>query len=275
MSEPMSPMTTARHSEADLEEEQDEVEVEAMRVRPRLKSMPACLPSARGRNKGMRLLLVRHGQSANKVKAPGEKREADPRLSELGFEQAEAVGRRLASDLLGEEDNLLVASSPMRRCLLTARPLIRELALERQRCICHFGAFEYSCAGMNLKGSSKSEVEAEFPEFQASGFNDQGTWDCRSNHDKETQEECALRGERLIEWVRLQALQGVGVLVLANHRTFCNLLCHILKEGTAKGWDMEDDRSNKLSNAAFTEILLDPDDHSTFRRENVRSHLRR
>lgn len=273
---------TARQSEADPEAEATAEEATA--TAPSLaafaaregarRSMPPRLGFAS--TKATRLLLVRHGESTNKKRAQGVVAEADPGLTELGFKQAEAVGRRLVRELRGAEETLLLACSPMRRCLQTALPLIRQLALERERCICHFGAFEYGCAGRSHAGSSKSEVEAQFPEFQAFGCSEQGTWDCQSEHDRETEEECRLRGERLIAWLRAQVLQGVGTLVLVSHQTISDLLGQILLKGTAKDWTYGDIDCCRLRNAAFTEIFLHPDGCSTFgTMKNVSSYVPR
>lgn len=61
----------------------------------------------------MYLYLVRHGQSAGNV--PGEKGGPNPDLSDIGYAQAEATGRALASTRIGA-----ILASPLVRALRTA-----------------------------------------------------------------------------------------------------------------------------------------------------------
>lgn len=70
-----------------------------------------------------RLVLVRHGETARQ---PGD-RPYDPPLSERGGAQAERVAARLARWLAHED--VVVASSPRRRAVETARPIAGALGV--------------------------------------------------------------------------------------------------------------------------------------------------
>ena len=49
----------------------------------------------------VRLLVVRHAQSGNKGRADGEPASPDPELTNLGYQQAEALGRELFAEPIG------------------------------------------------------------------------------------------------------------------------------------------------------------------------------
>ncbi|CAM5214241.1 MULTISPECIES: histidine phosphatase family protein [Alcaligenaceae] len=64
-----------------------------------------------------KLYLIRHGQTAYN-RDDRLRGHADPELTDLGYEQAEALGRIFAGVMLSR-----VVSSPLRRALDTARPI--------------------------------------------------------------------------------------------------------------------------------------------------------
>ena len=72
-----------------------------------------------------RLLFVRHGKQQS-TSERSELDRKDPPLSELGTRQAVARAEQLAEELGGVAP-LLVASSPMRRALMTAAPIAAAL----------------------------------------------------------------------------------------------------------------------------------------------------
>lgn len=73
----------------------------------------------------MRLVIVRHGQSANNANVGIAPRVADPYLTEIGERQAELVGKALRA-----LDIDLLYVSPMRRTLQTAAPIAAESGLQ-------------------------------------------------------------------------------------------------------------------------------------------------
>jgi len=224
----------------------------------------------------MRLLLVRHAQSANKRRNSGEEASKDPGLSDLGLQQAEQLGHRLL-DFLAERrvdrrSGLLVVSSPMLRCLLTIQPTVARLKLAPGRCICHGACFEYGCAGTEFSGSTEEDILTRFPDFQPVGFGAQGRWDYRGNSKKEEDSEFLVRGARIVKWLReegltrLRASSAEGpmpTLILTTHQTLGDLLCHLLVEGTADRWEYGSLRY-RMQNAGTTEIFLHAGGAATF-----------
>jgi len=74
----------------------------------------------------VRLYLIRHGQSAsNQARVEGRLGEFDPPLTEVGREQAERVGERMAA--YGVD---AIYASPLQRAYNTALPIARRLGLE-------------------------------------------------------------------------------------------------------------------------------------------------
>jgi len=223
----------------------------------------------------VRLVIVRHAQSANKGLASGQRSSSNPALTDLGHEQSEALARRMLMDFgppgSDRAASLLVVSSPMRRCLLTIEATVLELKLTSDACYCHGACFEYGCAGTKHRGSLASDIKEEFPQFETINFNENGLWDYRGETDKEVEHECRQRGERVAEWLKEEAswmalsrARGgeTATIVLCIHQTFSDLLCHILLEGSSKGWEYGD-VSYPLKNACMHEIVLHPDGSAT------------
>ncbi|CAJ1417072.1 unnamed protein product [Effrenium voratum] len=76
---------------------------------------PRTCRESSGRQAMVRLLLVRHAQSANKCRLPGQVAEADPGLTDYGLQQANALGHRLAKDFRSTKvSRVIFVSSPMR-----------------------------------------------------------------------------------------------------------------------------------------------------------------
>lgn len=232
-----------------------------------------------------RLILVRHGQSANRKRAPGEPASKNPGLTEHGHRQAQALGDKLfqVSKYWGEPP--LVVASPMRRCLLTILPAVQVHAWPLDSCLCHGGAFEFGCAGLDHTGSSHRDVSAEFPEFQPVEFNQDGYWDYRGESAKESEPEFAARAERLLQWLltdgvaalraRRQASGAdskVPTLILCIHQTLGDFLAHLLLEGSAERWVYASARY-KMDNAAFSELLVYADGRAKMQVMNSSSHL--
>lgn len=241
----------------------------------------------------IRLLLVRHAQSANKQRAVGEIASKDPGLSELGVLQAEALGDKLAKDLLPRMIGPLktdepggcgtvVVSSPMRRCLLTILPAIRKLRLPYGDCFCHGSCFEFGCAGLGYQGTTPEEIRAEFSDFLTTEFSSKGLWDYRGDSEKETEPECRDRASRIASWLHDQGsallwsrTPGRAVtptLVLVVHQSLADALCHCLLFGHADDWEYATVKY-KLTNASITEMFLYPNGQATLGVRNDNAHL--
>lgn len=216
---------------------------------------------------------MRHAQSANKNRAEGQAASADPGLTDLGHEQAEALGRKLSTDFRSllltkgtAASGAVIVSSPMRRCLLTIRPAIELLRLGPDSVFCHGACFEYGCAGTAHAGSSVADVAAEFPEFSPVGFREDGMWDYQGSSPKENEVECRQRVLRIGDWLRTQAPNllrrhasdtGLPTLILVIHQTLSDALCRLLVDGSVEEWEYLD-IVYKTSNACITELFLQP-----------------
>lgn len=225
----------------------------------------------------IRLLLVRHAQSANKALAPGHRASANPGLTELGEEQAAALGARLAREFgprgPRRSSSLLIVSSPMRRCLLTILPTMQQLKLNRDSCLCHGGCYEFGCAGKGYRGSTSEDIAYEFPEFTPVAFSDDGKWDYRGNCEKESEAECRARAARIVDWLRvegasmLQARSSGGAsgdtIILCMHQTIADLLCHLLLDGSCAGWAYGE-LKHSLRNSSFSELFLHANGRATY-----------
>jgi len=242
-----------------------------------LPTKPEPAPPARSKPFGgasrMRLLLVRHAQSANKGRKDGQAVSLDPGLTDLGDRQAEALGKRLAEELKDTSHDLTVVCSPMRRCILTILPTIKNLRLPVTACMCHGAAFEFGCAGTARAGSTEQEIKAEFSEFGTVGFNARHTWDYRGTNTKETEEECRSRAERLAEWIWGQVGRS-STMVLSSHQTISDVVSQIFVDGTGSDWEYGDIKY-KLKNTAFTEIWLSTEGRRTAKlgKKNDSAHV--
>jgi len=233
-----------------------------------------------GSSTPIRLLLVRHAQSANRDRLSGEQASPDPELSDRGFQQADALGKRLEYQFRpfrGQWNSLLVVSSPMKRCILTIRPAVQkfQLWLSPGLILCHGSCYEYGCAGKRFGGTPARDISKDFPEFKPVGFGKGGYWDYCGDNPKETETECRARGARIKEWLQGEAAaallsqsnghksSGTPTILLCIHQTIADLLCHLFVEGSGDGWKYGDIKY-KLSNTGMTEIFLHPDGQALF-----------
>jgi len=228
----------------------------------------------------VRLLLIRHAQSANKEKRFGDRADKDPGLTDLGFEQAELLGERLERSC--RPGSLLVVSSPMRRCLLTIQPAVYRLELKPDVCVCHGGCYEYGCAGTGFPGTSWEEIAAEYPEFSPLGFTSDGFWDYRGCNEKESDSDCRDRAQRIASWLVSEAVpmlrlrsvgRGLHTIILVTHQTLADVLCQLLVNGTADGWVYGEIRF-RLGNTGISEFFLHPDGHVQIGHQNDLTHVR-
>jgi len=123
----------------------------------------------------MELFLIRHAQSQNNA-LPEEQRVEDPGLTELGKQQAEALGKWIPQLELTK-----IISSPFLRALETAQhihaatklaPLVRTAIHEQGGCCS--GHPEIGMVGR--PGLTRLEIEAQFPGFLVADEIDNGGW---------------------------------------------------------------------------------------------------
>lgn len=192
----------------------------------------------------MELYLIRHAQSTNNPLADQTLRVEDPRLTDLGWQQARRLADYLAAQRLpaaqadrlaqegGNEFNqqgyhftrLLV--SPMTRALQTAQALAEALALTPQVWADVFEVggiyLDYGepIGEVGLPGRTRSNLQAEFPQaILPDDMRDDGWW----RRARETRPESLLRAGRVIE--RLAAWAGANERVcLVTHGAFSDRL---------------------------------------------------
>jgi len=207
----------------------------------------------------LRLLLVRHAQSANKARRVGQPADADPGLTDLGFEEADELANRMVSmfSKCRPDELPLVVSSPMRRCLLTIYPTVRRLPFE---------------PGLAKPGTPWDVIASNFPEFEPTSFGPRGSWDYRGSNDKETGTEFRTRGLRVAQWLQSPQVRRAGAVILVVHQTVADLLCQILVDGTDANWEYGE-LQYRLRNASITELFLQPSDRVTFGMSNSGTHL--
>lgn len=224
----------------------------------------ATVPSRGVKRKTLRLLVVRHGESANRT--TGSPKCPDPGLSEKGHRQAAALAQRLQEfEKEASAGHLRILCSPMLRCLETIRPALELLPpLPHGSCICHGACYEHGCAGRSFPGTPADEIVERFPQFLATGFTAESGWDYRGGSDKESSEECATRAKSVVQMLRQnmeelwESSSGSSpVLILVGHQTLGDLLLHLLLEGHCKDWQYGTPKY-KLKNASISELHVNP-----------------
>lgn len=121
----------------------------------------------------MRLYLLRHAQSVNNARYLEDpdnfesRRQSDPSLTDIGFQQAEYVAQYLAEaiDSPNEKDPFSITHvycSPMQRTLLTAQPIAEKLEMvpEVWRDIHEIGGvFEVNASGQQIGGTGMNRQQ--------------------------------------------------------------------------------------------------------------------
>lgn len=185
-------------------------------------------------------------------------RSSDPDLSAKGREQAEALKFKMIRELpSGSQVSLWV--SPLHRTLLTAQPTAKALNVSPvvdTELFELYGCFE-EIDGKNtpVSGKTRSEIESEFPEYDASNVHPSGWY---FNKDFETHQDCVSRASHLITRLQNEALrlQNDDVddadehnIIIVSHGNF---LSEVLKSflGT------KDNVGYSCGNASVTKLTL-------------------
>ena len=167
-----------------------------------------------------KLLLIRHGQSANNA-LPEVQRVADPGLTELGILQAQATAR-----CLQQFEITHVYCSPFLRALETARPIaeLKQLAVHIRCDIfeqggCYSGYLEVGRRGE--PGMGLSELRRKYPGWHVDpAIGETGWW----GRDYEDWEQARIRAERVAAWILEELVPLGGMHVLVIHADFKSLL---------------------------------------------------
>lgn len=167
-----------------------------------------------------RLMLIRHGQSANNA-LPEEERVCDPGLTDLGKRQAERVAKGLAGAPISH-----LYSSPFLRALETVRPLAaaKEMSVVVnphifERGGCYSGDNRIGKRGE--AGMGFSELERKYPQWQISPeIPEEGWW----GREFETDHQCRARAEQVAQWITRELVPQGGCHAMVIHADFKMIL---------------------------------------------------
>lgn len=179
----------------------------------------------------MRLLLIRHGESANNAAyaATGQRtgRVAEPELTPLGHRQATALGAALAAHgAPGIGPITALLSSPMLRAVQTAAHLGRALGLPVALCVEAFESggvydLDHDTGERNAAPSATlAELAAQCPGLLVPAGTPDPWW-------SGPHEEAAARlprARRLLDRLSAEHTDATGVVALVAHRHFAQYL---------------------------------------------------
>ena len=202
-----------------------------------------------------RLLFVRHGKQQS-TSERSELNRKDPPLSELGTRQAVARAEQLA-DELGGVAPLLVASSPMRRALMTAAPIAAAL---KSSLLVNGACYEYTCAGAEFRGSGMGAIRAISADATLLAVGPNGEWQYQGSDAEESDPEARQRARRVAEWLRDDCHPQArgGAVVLVAHQTFLDLVVQILLTGSDTRFSYGNPQ-HKLSHTGVCRLLAHDD----------------
>jgi|TARA_B110001469_G_scaffold125584_1_gene141283 broad specificity phosphatase PhoE len=203
-----------------------------------------------------RLLFVRHGKQQS-TSERSELDRKDPPLSELGTQQALARAEQLA-DELGGVAPLLIASSPMRRALMTAAPIAAAL---KTALLVNGACYEYSCAGAEFRGSGMGAIRAISADASLLAVGPNGEWEYQGSDAEESDLEARQRARRVAGWLRddcLPQVRGGGAVVLVAHQTFLDLVMQVLLTGSDARFTYGSPQ-HKLAHTGVCRLLAHPD----------------
>ncbi len=179
----------------------------------------------------MHVYLIRHAQSENNILTPGtmQRRKVDPDLTELGYQQREALAEYLANESELGDDGFGISrlyTSAMYRSLLTAHPVSSSLDMQPTVWVdLHEkgGMFRRENGSVNgFSGMSRSAIRQEFPSYRLPGaISENGWYDESMGFEPETHS--AFRAikvaKELSEWRQTDA-----VVALISHAGFLDIL---------------------------------------------------
>lgn len=234
----------------------------------------------------LRVLLIRHAESKNNAlmsrcgsasAAWQRSREADPGITEKGFQQAQALGRFLSGQVLGGESVvegiLPVAAlcvSPMRRALQSLAPLATRSGLRPQvwtDCFEVGGLYDFSETGSAGHGLSREGLQKYLPGCDVPADMPEDGWYWQEGKESDESARLRARGtaQRLRELAKSPDQPNGSVAVLGHHDQLNLLLQELLHEPN---------KSFEHANAAMSCVSISADGcaHALF--FNRTCHLR-
>lgn len=197
----------------------------------------------------MRLVLVRHAQSANNA-LPDHQRVHDPGLTAAGLEQAEQLGEWMATQPI-----TALWCSPFKRSLDTTEAIRRRSNLKPFVHIdlhelggCYSG---YQAVGRKGEaGMGNVELSELYPQYAIDPkISNEGWW---LKKPFETQDQCDERTSRVIHWFKSQLQKSSDLAVAVIHADFKRLL---LKHMLCPRLDVE--HLGPIFNASATALRWD------------------
>lgn len=215
----------------------------------------------------VRVVFIRHAQALPTGQRVGGHVQ-DPPLSKRGAEQATAVADRLRDDI----DSANVVCSPMRRCLLTAEPLVTGSRLTNgQIVVCNALFCEHNNDPAAFDpGQIASEFPTVFGKDVGHAVSFLGFQRAADHNPMTTPQRSTMAAEWLRHFVREHGEKVSATLVFC-HQTFLDCLLRLIWEGTTERWKYAD-TAWKFANTGITEIVVDPDDMLRVERKNDNAH---
>ena len=244
----------------------------------------------------MRLIFIRHGQSANNVRAETAHEDYDgylaarspePPLTELGHRQARQLAEVLAtagerprsgsarsSWVADEHPVTALYTSPMLRALQTTAPLVQALGLTPTVWVDiheHGGIFTGNPEQGNVcgyPGLGRSAISAQFPGYVIGpGVEEDGWW--RGGYEEMAG--CYARARHVATTLYSWAVnEPEATVALVTHGTFLDNLFHVL---LAPQEEYDDRIHFSHLNTALSRIDLRPDGRLAVRYLNRVDHL--
>jgi 2,3-bisphosphoglycerate-dependent phosphoglycerate mutase len=197
----------------------------------------------------MRLVLVRHAQSANNA-LPDHQRVHDPGLTTIGLKQAEQLGQWMASQPI-----TALWCSPFKRSLDTTEAIRHRSKLTPFVHIdlheiggCYSG---YQAIGRKGEaGMGNTEIAQLYPQYRLDPqITDKGWW---SSKPFETETQGEERAGRVIAWFKSQLQTSTDFAVAVIHADFKRML---LKQMLHRGLEVEN--LGPIFNASATALRWD------------------
>jgi 2,3-bisphosphoglycerate-dependent phosphoglycerate mutase len=193
-----------------------------------------------------RVLLIRHGQSANNA-LPEHQRVADPPLTEIGVRQAAATARYLQDQPVTH-----LYCSPFLRALETVRPVADSKGMSVQvrsdlfeQGGCYSGYLQVGRRGE--PGMGRQQLQSRYPGWSIDPQIDNAGWWGR---DYETWEQARTRAKLVAAWIDDEIASQPGLHVMVIHADFKALLVEaVLARGNQRL-----ELCESLRNTGITEI---------------------
>ena len=200
----------------------------------------------------MRLLLLRHGETAHNARQVTLGREDVP-LNQRGLQQADSLGTALCTEPIAA-----IYSSPLQRATTTAAPLAKSLSLSVE--------IEDRLIEMDVgevENLTFAELAERYPDFLKEWRSDQVA--DLLMPDGESLRQVQDRAWAALEAIREQHEDDV-VAVVSHNFVILTVLCRVM------GIDLSSFRRVKQDLAAVSEIQLEPD-RAVLLKMNDRCHL--